>query len=153
MRVVLEFALWWLVLSGAYLLLVSSPAGIEVPAGLLIGAAAAAAGVAGRRAFRPPSTVPRFVRRAVLLPLDIAGDTVSLARLLVTGQALRAGCGEFDELVLHDHDDATRAWAVLLTSAAPGSLATDVEERGNHLVLRRHRLTPHTRAGDGWDPS
>jgi multisubunit Na+/H+ antiporter MnhE subunit len=152
-RVMLGFALWWLTLSAAYLLLVSSPTGIEVPVGLLVGAAAAAAGMAGRRAFDPPATVPRFVRRAVLLPLDIAGDTVSLTRLLLTGRAFRADCGEVEELVLHDDDDATRAWAVLLTSAAPGSLATDVEDRGSHLVLRRHRLTPHTRAGDGWDTS
>ena len=106
---------------------------------------AAAVAVLARRAFEPPTRAPSFVRRAALLPLDVAGDAVTLTRLLVTGRAFRADCGTVDELALPD-DGATRAWAVLLTSAAPGSLAAEVEERDDRLVLRRHLLTRHHRA-------
>jgi multisubunit Na+/H+ antiporter MnhE subunit len=145
MRVWAEYAVWWLALTAAYLLLVTSPTGLEVPVGLLVGAAGACAGFAGRRAFRPPLHVPSWVRSAWLLPMDVLADAVTMTPLLLTGRALRADCGDIQEVPLPD-DDATRAWAVLLTSAAPGSLATDVEERGDELVLQRHRLTDHDRA-------
>jgi len=147
---VAEVALWWAASTAVYLLLVTSPTGIEVPVGVAIGAACALVAVAARRAFRPPLHVPAFVRRAVLLPLDLAGDAVTLTRMLVTGEAFAADVGDEDEVVLPDDDD-TRAWAVLLTSASPGSLAADVEERDGSLVLRRHRLTSHHRVTDGWD--
>ncbi len=131
-----------------YLLLVTSPTGLEVPVGLVVGALAASLAVPARRAFDPPTTIPRFVRRLVLLPIDVAADAVSLTRLLVTGHAFRNDCGTLDEIVLED-DDAVRAWAVLLTSAAPGSLAADVEERAGGLVLRRHLLTRQGRVTAG----
>ena len=133
--------MWWLALTAGYLLLIPSPTGLEVPVGLLVGASAAAVAVVARRAFEPPTGVPSFVRRAALLPLDVSRDAVLMTRLLVTGRAFRADCGSTDEVELPDDDDAVRAWAVLLTSAAPGSLAADVEERKGRLVLRRHRLT------------
>jgi multisubunit Na+/H+ antiporter MnhE subunit len=145
-----EFALWWAASTAGYLLLITSPTGLEVPVGIAVGAASALVGVAARRAFQPPTRVPAFVRRALLLPLDVAADTVTLTRLLLTGRAFAADAGEEDEVVLPD-DDGTRVWAVLLTSAAPGSLALDVEERDDALVMRRHRLTSHHRASDGWD--
>jgi multisubunit Na+/H+ antiporter MnhE subunit len=150
MRLAAEVALWWAASTAVYLLLVTSPTGLEVPVGLAIGAACAAVGVAARRAFRPPTRVPTFVRRVVLLPLDLAADVVTLTRMLVTGEAFRADAGEEDEVVLPD-DAGTRVWAVLLTSASPGSLAIDVEERDGSLVLRRHRLTSHHRASEGWE--
>jgi multisubunit Na+/H+ antiporter MnhE subunit len=140
-----ELACWWLALTGGYLMLVSSPTGLEIPVGLLIGGLAALAAVAARRAFDPPVTVPSFVRRGVLLPLDLAADAVTLTWLLVTGRALRSACGARDEIELED-DPAVRAWAVLLTSASPGSLAADVEEHDGRLVLRRHLVTGHQRA-------
>jgi hypothetical protein len=73
-----------------------------------------------------------------------------MTSLLVTGRAFRADCGTVDEIELAD-DDATRAWAVLVTSAAPGSLATEVEERDGRLVLRRHLLTRHGRVVAGME--
>jgi multisubunit Na+/H+ antiporter MnhE subunit len=149
-RLAAELALWWAASTAGYLLLVTSPAGLEAPVGIAVGAACAVVGMAGRRAFRPTTRVPTFVRRALLLPVDVAADTVTLTRLLLTGEAFRADAGEEDEVVLPD-DDATRVWAVLLTSASPGSLAADVEERDDSLVLRRHRLTDHHRVSDGWD--
>jgi hypothetical protein len=145
MRASAEFAWWWLSLSAGYLMLVSAPTGLEVPAGLLIGSLAACVAIVARRAFDPPAPVPAFVRRVVLLPLDLVADALSLTRLLVTGRALRADCGTRDEIELVD-DPAVRAWAVLLTSASPGSLAVDVEDRDGRLVLRRHLLTRHERA-------
>jgi hypothetical protein len=71
--------------------------------------------------------------------------------LLVTGRVLRADVGDLDDVLLPDDDDdeATRAWAVLLASAAPGSLTVDVEERDGRSVLRRHRLTSRSRATAG----
>ena len=89
--------------------------------------------------------MPSFVRRVVLLPLDLVADAVALTWLLATGRALRATCGTRDEIELQD-DPAVRAWGVLLTSASPGSLAADVEERDDRLVLRRHLVTGHQRA-------
>lgn len=148
MRTVAEFAWWWLSLTAAYFLLITSPTGLEIPVGFTIGAVAASLAVAARRAFDPPLRVPAFVRRAVLLPIDVAADAVSLTRLLVTGSAFGAGCGTVDEVELVD-DEAVRAWGVLLTSAAPGSLAADVDERDGRLVLRRHRITRHDRATAG----
>jgi multisubunit Na+/H+ antiporter MnhE subunit len=145
MHAAAELALWWLALTAGYLLLITSPSGIEVPVGLVIGALAATAAVAARHAFDPPTTVPAFVRRVVALPLDVAADALSLGRLLVTGRAFRGDVGTVDEIDLVGDDDAVRAWAVLLTSAAPGSVAADVEERDGGLVLRRHRLTGHDR--------
>jgi multisubunit Na+/H+ antiporter MnhE subunit len=150
MRLAAAFALWWAASTAGYLVLVSSPTGIEVPVGIAVGAASAFVGVAGRRAFQPPTRVPAFARRAVLLPVDVAADTVALTRLLLTGRAFAADVGEEDEVVLRD-EGSTRAWAVLLTSAAPGSLALDVEERDDSLVLRRHRLTSHHLACEGWE--
>jgi hypothetical protein len=140
---------WWLLLSAGYLGLLSTPTGGEIPLALLIGGAAAVAGVLGRRAFDPAVRAPRFVRRAVWLPVDVVADAVVLIRLLVTGRALRADVGELDDVLLPDDGEATRAWAVLLTSAAPGSLTVDVEQRAGRAVLRRHRLTSHSRATAG----
>jgi len=149
-RLAAELALWWAASTAGYLLLVTSPTGIEAAIGIAVGAACAVVGVVARRAFRPTTRVPAFVRRALLLPLDVAADTATLTRLLLTGEAFRADAGEEDEVVLPD-DDGIRVWAVLLTSASPGSLAADVEERDDSLVLRRHRLTNHHRVSDGWD--
>ena len=146
-RAAAEVLLWWAASTALYLLLVTSPTGLEVPVGLAIGAASAVVGVAARRAFRPPTRVPSFVRRAFLLPVDILADTVTLVRMVLTGEAFRADVGDEDEVVLPD-DEESRAWAVLLTSASPGSLAADVEERDGSLVLRRHALTPHRRGSD-----
>lgn len=144
MRAGAEFAWWWLALTAGYLLLITSPTGLEVPVGLVTGAVAASFAVAARRAFDPPVTIPAFVRRVVLLPVDLAADAAALARLLVTGRAFRSGHESVDEIDLED-DEAVRAWAVLLSSAAPGTLATDVEERDGRLVLRRHLMTRNGR--------
>jgi hypothetical protein len=150
LRLAAEVVLWCAASTAVYLLLIPSPTGVEIPAGLAIGAATALVGVASRRAFGPPTRVPSFVRRVLLLPVDLAGDVVTLTWLLVTGRAFRSGAGNEDEVVLPD-DDSTRVWAVLLTSASPGSLAADVEERDGRLVLRRHQMTQHHRVSDGWD--
>lgn len=146
MRVWVEYAVWWLLLTVGYLGLITSPSGWEIPVGVAIGAAVAGVAVLARRAFAPALRPPSFVRGAVLLPLDVASDAIGLLRLLLTGRALRDDCGELDGFDLPGDTQATRAWAVLLTSAAPGSLTVDVEERGARLVLLRHRLTGSSRA-------
>jgi multisubunit Na+/H+ antiporter MnhE subunit len=148
MRASVELVCWWLALTAGYLMLVSSPTGLEVPVGVVIGGLAALVAVAARRAFDPPTSAPSFVRRVGLLPLDLLADAVTLTWLLVTGRALRATCGTRDEIEVED-DPAVRAWAVLLTSASPGSLAADVEERDGGLVLRRHLVTGRQRAAEG----
>jgi Na+/H+ ion antiporter subunit len=140
---------WWLLLSAGYLGLLSSPTGWEIPRSLVIGGAAAVAGMLGRRAFDPAVRAPGFTRGAVWLPVDIVSDTVALTRLLLTGRALRDDAGETDVVLLPDDDEATRAWAVLLTSAAPGSLTVDVERSDGRPALRRHLLSPSGRATAG----
>jgi hypothetical protein len=146
-----ELARWWLALTAGYLLLVLPPTRLEILVGVLIGGATAILAVAARRAFQPPLQVPSFVGRGVLLPVDVAGDAVRMTWLLVTGRAFRTDVGTEDEIELEDDDDI-RAWAVLLTSAAPGSLAADVEKRGERLVLRRHLVTHNDRATAGLAP-
>jgi hypothetical protein len=150
-RTAAQFTGWWLLFSAGYLGLLSSPTGWEIPLALTIGGAAVVTGVLGRRAFDPAIRAPGFVRRAVWLPVDVVADAVVLIRLLVTGRVLRADVGDLDDVLLPDDDDdeATRAWAVLLASAAPGSLTVDVEERDGRSVLRRHRLTSRSRATAG----
>jgi hypothetical protein len=149
LREAAQLAGWWLLLSAGYLLLVSSPSGWEIPLALLIGGAAVVTGTLGYRAFQPAVRAPGFVRRAAWLPVDVVTDAVVLIRLLLTGRARHAGVGELDDLPLSDDDETTRAWAVLLTSAAPGSLTVDVRERDGRPVLRRHRLTAPGRATGG----
>jgi multisubunit Na+/H+ antiporter MnhE subunit len=146
MRIRVEYAAWWLGLTMAYLGLVTSPTGWEIAAGLVVGAIVAAVAVLARRAFEPAFRAPSFVRRVVLLPVDVATDAVALSWLLLSGRALRTGCGELDRVTLPDDSSETRAWAVLLTSAAPGSLAVDVEQHGGRAVLSRHRLTTGSRS-------
>lgn len=140
---------WWLLLSAGYLGLLSSPTGWEIPLALVIGGAAALTGLVGGRAFDPAVRAPGFVRWAAWLPVDVVADAIVLARLLLTGRALRGPGSELDDVPLPDDDEATRAWAVLLTSAAPGSLCVDVEQSDGGTVLRRHRLTSHNRATAG----
>jgi multisubunit Na+/H+ antiporter MnhE subunit len=149
MRFGLEYTAWWLALTIAYLGLVTSPAGWEIVAGLLVGAIVATVAVLARRAFQPALRAPAFVRRAGWLPVDVALDTLTMVRMLLSGRALRADFGERDRLTLADDSPERRAWAVLLTSAAPGSLALDVEEQRGHAVLLRHRLTDRGRAAAG----
>lgn len=146
MHIGLEYAAWWLGLTLGYLGLVTSPTGWEIVAGLVVGAAVSAVAVLARRAFLPALRAPSFVRRAVLLPVDVASDALELSWLLLTGRVFGADCGELDGVDLPDDREETRAWAVLLASAAPGSLTVDVEERDGHAVLRRHRLTGSSRA-------
>lgn len=144
-----QLAGWWLLLSAGYLGLLSSPSGWELALALVIGGAAALTGLVGLRAFEPAVRAPGFVRRAVWLPVDVVLDAGGLTRLLLTGRALRRHVGEHDVVPLPDDDGATRAWAVLLTSAAPGSLCVDVEQRDDGPVLHRHRMTSHSRATAG----
>jgi hypothetical protein len=144
-----QLAVWWLLLSSGYLGLISSPTGWEIPLALGIGGASAVVAVLGRRAFEPALRAPAFVRRAAWLPVDVVSDATVLVRLLVTGRAVRSDCGVFDDIPLPDEEEATRAWAVLLTSAAPGSLAVDVEAGDGPAVLRRHRMTSVGRASAG----
>ena len=149
-RTAAELAVWWLLSTGAYLGLVSSPTGWEIPLALWVGGAAAVLAVLGRSAFRPAVRAPAFVRGAAWLPVDLVTDATALTRSLLSGRALRSECGVFDEVPLPDDQEATRAWAVLLTSAAPGSLTVDVEEREDGgTVLRRHRMSAPGRASAG----
>jgi hypothetical protein len=144
-----QLACWWLLLSAGYLGLLSSPTGWEIPLAVVIGGACAVTGVLGRRAFDPAVRAPGFMRGAVWLPVDVLSDAMVMIRLLLQGRAVPADAGELDDVPLPDDDEATRAWAVLLTSAAPGSLTVDVEDRDGRPVLRRHRLTSHSRATAG----
>jgi hypothetical protein len=115
---------------------------------VVVGGLSGAVALLARRAFQPATRVPRFVRRLPLLPVDVVADAFALTRLLVSGRVLRADCGKVDDVDLPDDSDADaiRAWAVLVTSAAPGSLAVDAVERDGRLVLRRHRLTSRGRS-------
>lgn len=142
MRVWAEYAVWWLLLGYLYLRLITTPGGWELPIAAALATTGAAMAVLGRRAFSPATELPDFARRLVLLPVDVATDAARLTRLLVTGQAFLATCGRTGEGRLDDDRPAFRAWAVLLMSAAPGSLAVDSRTEDGHTVLLVHRLTP-----------
>jgi len=141
-----EYVVWWCGLWVGYLGLVTSPTGWEIPLGAAIAAAAAAVGVLGRRAFRPPGRFPAVAGRGARIPLEVVRDTWVLVRLLVSGRVFREEVGEFETVRLAEQDASGRAWSVLLASAAPASVAVDIEG-SDHPRLRVHRLSAPRSSG------
>lgn len=143
-----ELTGWWLFLYGGYLALISARSGWELVVGVVIAGSCAALGATSRRAFAAAVRPPRFVRRALWLPIDVAVDAVAMTRLLVTGSAWRIK-GSLLRIRLPEAGDgrAERAYAVLLASASPGGVAVDVEGDGDgdgesgETTMTVHRLT------------
>jgi multisubunit Na+/H+ antiporter MnhE subunit len=133
-----EAALWWLVLLGLYVILISALSPAELAVGVLAATAGAAAAVAARRALledvpepnRPSRTsaVP-LVRALLWLPVQIVIDSLRLAR--------PGTRGHFAE-VRPAHPEVVRSGpAMLVLSASPGTYVTAVDaERGTLTVHR-----------------
>lgn len=143
MRHGVESAVWFVLLTGIYLVLISSVTDLEIAVGALVAATGTALAVLGRSAERLRD-VPRFgwLAWAAWLPAAVLADTARLAWGLGRRIAGRGATGGFVEVRLGPVDDrhraAQRALAMLAISLAPGSYALGVD-RSRHAV-RVHRV-------------
>jgi multisubunit Na+/H+ antiporter MnhE subunit len=126
-----EAAVWWVLLWAGYLALVSPLSGGEFILGALLSAVAGSAAVLARRASGSSFAVPRHWVGALLrLPGAVMADTWQLAQLAWTASIRRRTVGGLQTLELADQPDERRdaSWqavAGLLLSLSPGSFVVD----------------------------
>jgi multisubunit Na+/H+ antiporter MnhE subunit len=133
-----EATVWWAVLLGLYVILVSALSPVELAVGVLAAAAGAAAAVAARRALLEDTAEPHRPSRAgavaparalLWLPVQIVIDFLRLAR--------PGTRGHFAE-VRPAHPEVVRSGAaMLLLSASPGTYVTAVDAEGGTLTVHR----------------
>lgn len=146
---VVEGTAWLAVVTGLYLIFISSVTALEVAVSLTVGALCAAAAVAGRLSallrYRPAL---RWVRWLVPLPATVVADTVRLARLLARQIVERATGRAADQRergglrTLRLSPDtrgetaaARRALAMLVVSSTPGTYVVDVDPEEGILLV------------------
>lgn len=161
MRRVVEAGIWFVLLTGVYLVLISTVTALEVAVGAAVAAVSAGLAVLARSAERlrdRPSL--RWLGWLPAVPAAVLADTGRLAVLLAVllarqltgwgaGRAGRREPGGFAEVRLAAVDQryrpAQRALASLAVSLAPGSFVVAADrERG---VLRVHRISRPTVTG------
>jgi multisubunit Na+/H+ antiporter MnhE subunit len=126
-----EAAVWGVLLWAGYLALVSPLSGGEFILGALLSAIAGGAAVLARRASGSSFAVPQHWVGALLrLPGAVISDTWLLARLVWTRSARRRTIGQLQRLELAEQPDEFRdtSWqavAGLLLSLSPGSFVVD----------------------------
>jgi multisubunit Na+/H+ antiporter MnhE subunit len=144
-----EAAVWWVLLFGGYLALVSPLSGGEFVLGALLSVVAGCAGVLARRASDSSFAVSwRWLGPIVRLPVAVLADTLLLARLL--GQRWRsmgAPAGNIRTLPLTQQPDEVRteSWqavAGLLLSLSPGSFVLDSSGQPPRLLVHVVRGQP-----------
>jgi multisubunit Na+/H+ antiporter MnhE subunit len=119
---------WWLVLYGFYLSVISTISITELLVGALFAAACAAAAVAARRALRDDAGSFRAPLRALpFLPAQVAYD----ARVLL----LPRPPGRFDVVPLRP--GAANGVVTLLLSTAPGTYVVRVSADRDRLLVHR----------------
>jgi multisubunit Na+/H+ antiporter MnhE subunit len=135
-REFIEAAVWWAVLFGAYLAIISTISPTEIVVGAATGAAGAASAVLTRRTllaadnderYRPRA---RWLRWLLLLPGEIVAG---FARLLVRPR------GEFTEIHLpaDGRPAARRGFTALALSVAPNTYVADVDPDRDTVVIHR----------------
>ncbi len=134
-RNLIEPAVWWAVLSGTYLAVISSITPVEIAVGAASAAAGAAGAVLTRRAllaadnderYRPR---PAWLRWLPRVPVQILADSVRLLRPR----------GEFAEIHLPGdrRSAALRGFASLVVSVSPGTYVADVDTDRDVLIVHR----------------
>lgn len=143
MRHLPEFLFWEAACTGVWLLTTSSIGTPELVAALVCALPCAVLAVLARHAVEG-SWLPRAGWTRWLLPLPVAAvaDTARVLRLAVVSLLGRpVPAGEVRTLTL-THDRAGRQWrarqsaAVVLVSAAPGTVVLDVEPDDGETVLQ-----------------
>jgi multisubunit Na+/H+ antiporter MnhE subunit len=127
-----EVAVWWVLLFGGYLALVSPLSGGEFILGALLSVVAARAGVLARRASDSSFTVSwRWLGSLVKIPGAVLADTLLLARLLWPQWRRRESpSGALRGVLLAQQPDDVReaSWqavAGLMLSLSPASFVVD----------------------------
>lgn len=158
MRRAVEAGVWFALLTGTYLVLISTVTGPELAVGAATAALSAMLAVMARSAERlrdRPSV--RWLGWLPAVSGAVLADTGRLAVLLVrhlTGRGPgRDETGEFADIQLATVDEpyrpGQRALAMLAISLAPGSYVVAADpDRG---VLRVHRISRPTAAGSRLD--
>ncbi|MGH3683685.1 MAG: hypothetical protein ACRDQY_13110 [Pseudonocardiaceae bacterium] len=141
-----EAAVWWVLLFGGYVVLVSPLSGGEFVLGALLSVIAGDAAVVARRMSGSLFAMPRGATGALLrIPAVVLADTWLLARLLwpaVRGRG--ASAGALRRLPLLDQPDEVRAesWqaaAGVIVSLSPGSVVVDSSGRPPTLLVHALR--------------
>lgn len=146
-RRLMSFVVWWLVLLGLYVALISTLSIAELVVGALVAAIAAAVALLTARAFDVDATLPAFRWRWLLsFPVDAGIDVARLTRRVVSClPGRRTTAGWWDTAELPDDagpTEAVRAYAVLVVSLTPASYVVDVhvdDESDDAGVLQIHR--------------
>lgn len=133
--VVIEVAVWWVVLAGVWVLSLGSVSSTELGVGAAAALVAALAAALTRHAFRGVHRPgARQLRTIVAVPRAVVSDTVH-----VLGHAARPRSGGTRQIAVPG-GDADHAVATLVASVAPGTVVVD-EERAHHR-LTVHALVP-----------
>ena len=149
MRRGVEVVIWFVLLTGGYLVFVGPVTGLEAVVGATVAATSAVMAVLARSAERlRDRPMIRWLSWLLPLPAAVLTDTGRLAGLLLRrlagrGPAGQTGAGGFTQIRLGPCDDvhrpAQRALAMWVVSFAPGSFVVDADhERG---VLTVHRIS------------
>lgn len=141
----MRWAVWWFAVFAAYVITVLTENGSEIIAGAIIaGFSAVIVGVALKNAKPGVRGSWRWVRRLARVPLQMLRDSLIVSfRILhsLTGGAHLEG---YFMRIPYDPGDRGDAWtygreglAIFGISAAPNSVVTDVDERGELVI---HKL-------------
>jgi multisubunit Na+/H+ antiporter MnhE subunit len=137
-----EAAVWWVLLFGGYLALVSPLSGGEFALGAVLGAVAGGAAVAARRVSGSSFAVSwRWLGPVVRIPVAVLADTLLLTRLLwARWRGREAPGGAVRTVALSQQADEVRegSWqavAGLLLSLSPGSFVLDSSGQPSQLLL------------------
>lgn len=123
-----EPVLWWLVLYGIYLIIISTISITELLVGAVFAAACAATALVTRRVLLTEAGSCRVPARALwFLPQQVAYDT----RVLVLPRLE----GRFEELTLRP--GTANGVATLLLSTAPGTYVVRVSSDRDRLLVHR----------------
>lgn len=146
------YAAWWIGLFWLWMLLVGSWDRIDLAAGAIVAAVAAAIAETARRASRVELSVPlEVVRAAASTPLTVFTDfgilVLALARSLARRRVVRGRylARSFDPGPrTTTRGKSRRAWTVLLGGYSPNAYVIDIDPERKLVLL--HDLVPSRRS-------
>jgi multisubunit Na+/H+ antiporter MnhE subunit len=143
MRATAEILLWWLVLTGLWLLTLATPSAPEVITGAAFAALCAVAAGSARRAMRGSWRLrPSWLTWWATVPWAAVRDSVAA---LVTVFA-RPSAGRFDEVTVPAESgpehEARLAVATVVGGCTPGTMIVASPPDGDRIVVHRLLRTP-----------